>query len=224
MIINENTAFYLSMGAVAALIIISWFGATVVSYVFSPHSANATSVTITASITATITCNTNVASTDFGALTSSAVATSTPNASTSIACANAGSGCTINVVDAGSGSNPGLWNSTSSALIESSNAAYNATSTLAAGTEGYGIRATTTSVGAGGALMIALRYNTGLTNGLLGSVNNVGGLSLTTLTIASSTSAITTAREIVVTHKAAVATDTPGGNYNDTITYGCIAN
>ena len=126
-------------------------------------------------------------------------------------------------MDAGSGSNPGLWNSTSSAIIGSSNASYAASSTLVAGTVGYGVRATTTTAGSGGTLGIAARYNTGLANGLLGSAQDVGGLSITAITLASST-ATYDGREIIVTHKAAIASDTPGGNYNDTITYGCTAN
>jgi len=170
----------------------------------------------------TISCSTNVASTGFDMLLSSAVSTSTPNASTTMSCTYA-AGCTLYVKDAGGGSNPGLWNSTSSWLIKSPNAAYSATTTLIAGTEGYGVRATTTAAGSGAALSLALRYNTGATGDLLGSVNDVGGLSLTDLTLASTT-ASTSSREVVVTHKAAINSVTPAGTYSDTITYSCLAN
>ncbi len=166
----------------------------------------------------TISCSTNILSTSFGALTASSITTSTSNASTTMSCSGTANGCTLYVSDAGSGANPGLWNSTSSALIESPNLAYSATATLVAGTEGYGIRATTTAAGGGGALGVLARYNPA------GVTEVVGGLTTSTQVLASSTTAITTAREIVVTHKAAASSITPGGTYDDTITYSCLSN
>jgi len=177
---------------------------------------------LTISVT-TISCSANISATSFGTFSPSAVSTSTPNASTTMTCADAAAGCTLYIKNAGSGSNPGLWNSTLSSLIKSPNAAYSATTTLSAGTEGYGIRATTTATGSGTALSLALRYNTGLADGLGGSINAVGGLSLSDLTLASTTAA-TTNREVVVTHKAAISAATLAGTYNDTITYSCLAN
>lgn len=180
------------------------------------------------SVVATVSCSTNITSTSFATLTASSITTSTPNASTTMTCSNTTSGCSLTVYDVGgTGANAkgGLWNSTSSVLIRSPNVSFSATSTLATSTAGYGIRATTTSAGSGGTLSIATRYNTGLANGLLGSVNDVGGLSTSTvtLTIASSTSNIT-GREIVVTHKAAISNETIEGTYDDMITYSCFAN
>lgn len=161
-----------------------------------------------------VSCSSDISSTDFGGLTTDAVSVSTSNASTTMTCSG-NNGCTLYVSDSGSGSNPGLWNSTSSALIESPNAAFSASATLAAGTEGYGIQATTTTVGSGATLGIAARYDqTG---------NTVGGFSTLNLTLASSTAAVTN-RETIVTHKAAISTETPGGTYADTITYSCVLN
>jgi len=224
--INEERFFYGAIGIVLFLMVASWFGLFGgIAALFSPYvnAATSSTVTVTASVSSAISCSTDQTSSAFGTLTSGSISTSTPSASTTMACANNVAGCTLSVNDAGGNDNPGLWNATSSELIESPNAAYDATTTLVAGTEGYGIRATTTSEGTGASLSIATRYNTGLANGLLGDVADVGGLTTTTLTIASTT-ATTSARSIVITHKAAIDSNTAGGNYDDTITYSCTAN
>lgn len=165
---------------------------------------------------ATVSCATDNSSTSFGNLTDASVFTSSPNASTTMSCSGASSGCTLYVKDVGGGGNPGLWKSASpTKLIPSPDADFSATTTIVAGTEGYGIQATTTASGSGGALIINSRYNqTG---------NTVGGLILTDLTIASSTVDITN-REVVATHKAAISDATLSGSYSDTITYSCIVN
>lgn len=212
----ENKFPQLSLSIILIIFVLLWLGTATTETIAMPDYANAatsSAVTVSATVGAVISCSSNIASTDFGTLTDSAIATSTPNASTTISCANSASGCTLSVNDAGSGSNPGLWSSPN--LIESPNGAYAATAVLSAGTEGYGIQATTTAVGSGGTLGIASRY--------LQTGNTVGGLATTTITLASSTSASTN-REVIVTHKAAIATATPGGSYSDTITYSCTAN
>jgi hypothetical protein len=165
----------------------------------------------TNALNTTVSCSTNVSSTTFPTLTTASVATSTPNASTTMSCSGTSSGCTLYIKDAGGGGNPGLWNSTSSSIIPSPNAAYSTTATLAAGTAGYGVQATSTSAG----LTIASRYNqTG---------NSVGGLSVTNLTLASSTADISNAI-IIVTHKAAISENTLAGTFLDTVTYSCVVN
>lgn len=168
----------------------------------------------------TISCATNVSATDFGVLASDTISTSTPNASTTMSCSNTSSGCSLKIYDNGNGGGAaGLFDSVS-AFIESPDAAFNATATLTVGTEGYGIQATTTAVGSGGGLTIAERYIQ-----KPDQVNLVGGLKLkaTPVTIASSAADITT-REVVVTHKAAVSSTTPGGTYYDQIIYECYVN
>lgn len=158
---------------------------------------------------ATISCSTNISSTSFGTLTTASVFTSSPNASTTISCSNTSSGCALYVADAGNGSNPGLATTTPAYLIPSN------TATLSAGAEGYGIQATTTASGSGGTLGVNATYN---------KINNdVGGLSLSVVTLASSTIDATN-REIVATHKAAISNNTLSGNYSDTITYSCTVN
>jgi hypothetical protein len=90
-----------------------------------------------------------------------------------------------------------------------------ADSTLSAGTEGYGIQAATSTAGSGATLTLASAYHqTG---------DTVGGLLRSQTSLASSTASFT-GREVITTHKAAIAGTTPAGSYADTITYGCVGN
>ena len=172
------------------------------------NSAQSSTVTVSATVGSSITCSTNNTTTAFGAITSGAVSTASPNASSTMTC-NSASGCTLSVIDAGNASSPGLATTTPAYLIPST------TATLAAGTEGYGIQATTTASGSGGTLGINATYN---------KINSdVGALSLTTVTLASSTAAVSN-REVVVTHKAAISVTTHAASYVDTITYSCTGN
>lgn len=174
-----------------------------------------TNVTVSATVSTSVTCTLSTTTTNFGNIDPSAVYTSSPNVTTTVSC-NPAAGCTVQVKDAGNGTNGGLYKSTAPTyLIPSPNSAFSATATLVAGTEGYGIQATTTSAGSGGTLTLNSRYNqTG---------NTVGGLTTTTIQLASSTQPVAN-REIVVTHKAAVSGLTPAGSYQDTITYTCVSN
>lgn len=218
---NNTTAWQYGLavvvGIIAAFLLFQTWQAAyeVTAYPQTAVAATSSAVTVSASVAATISCSTSTSTTAFGTLTDSAVSTSTPTVSSTMACSNSAAGCTLSVKDTGSGANPGLWNSTASSLIESPDAAFNATATLVAGTEGYGIQAATTSAGSGALLNPAPRY--------LQTGNTVGGLTTTTQTLASST-ATTSGREILVTHRAAIAASTPAGDYTDTITYSCTAN
>jgi len=215
---RENTLVWVVGGSIiiGIFFLLNSLVSTYETFVYPEQATAATSsVTVSASITAVISCSTNTGSTSFGTLIDSAVATSSPNASTTMSCINSSLGCTLYAKDAGGGGNPGLWNSTSSALIKSPNASFSATSTLAAGTEGYGIQATTTAAGSDATLTIAARY--------LQTGDTVGGLATSSITLASA-SAASSNRETVVTHKAAVASVTPAGSYADTITYECTGN
>lgn len=113
----------------------------------------------------------------------------------------------------GSPLNPGLYSAGQSALIESPNAAFNATATLAANTEGYGIAASTT-----GSMGIDVRYK--WATGTVSYV--VGGLATTTaVTVASSTTAVSN-QVIMIDYRAAVNISTPGStDYGDTVTFSC---
>jgi hypothetical protein len=155
-----------------------------------------------------VSCSTNAASTAFGALTTGAVSVAATNASTTMTCSG-GLGCTLTVQDAGNGASPGLATSSPAYLIPSSDG------TLAAGTEGYGIQATSTVEGSGDLLTIRSAYNV--------SSTDVGGLNIAATTLASSTAAVT-GREVLVRHLAAVGVDTQAGSYKDIITYSCLGN
>jgi hypothetical protein len=171
-------------------------------------------VTVSATVTTSVTCSFSTTTTSFGTIDTSQVWTSSPNVTTTVSC-NPAAGCRIQIRDQGSGAYPGLYNSAASYLIPSPNSAFSATATLVAGTEGYGIQATTTTAGSGGTLSLNSRYvQTG---------NTVGGLTTTTLTLASS-SQPTANREVVVTHKVAISGLTPAGLYQDIITYECVSN
>jgi hypothetical protein len=215
---KEEVIFYSVTGLIIAFAIISWFLIIEIFNVFLPNYVGAdttSAVTVTAPVSANISCSTDVSSSTFGTLATYTISTSTPNASTTMSCVNSYAGCTLYIKDAGGGGNPGLWNSTSSSIIPSPNAAYDATATLVIGTSGYGIQATTTVGGSGDVLTIARRY--------LQTGNTVGGLLITNTTLASST-ATSTNRAVVVTHKAAISAAVTAGSYNDTITYECTAN
>jgi len=156
-----------------------------------------------------VSCTLSATSTSFGNLSPSSVSTSSPNITITVSCSNTSAGCTVYVKDSGNNTNPGLYNSTANHLIPSSDA------TLSAGTEGYGIQAATTTNGTGGNLSLNSKYNqTG---------NNVGGLSLTDIVLASSTVDVSN-REVIITHKASISNLTPAGNYQDSIIYSCNAN
>jgi hypothetical protein len=173
-----------------------------------------TQVTVSATVGTSVTCNLSTTTTNFGTIDTSAVFTSSPNVTTTVSC-NPAAGCRVEIKDQGNTTTPGLYNSAANHLIPSPAAGFPATATLVAGTEGYGIQAATTSAGSGATLSLNSRYvQTG---------NTVGGLTTTTIQLASSTSP-TANREVVVTHKSAVSGLTPAGNYQDTITYQCTSN
>lgn len=213
---RERVLSAIGLTLVALLIVGGWFWSSLETLIIHPEYATAatsSAVTVSADVVATISCSTDQSSTAFGTLTSSAVSTSTPNASSTMSCANSAAGCTLNVKDAGGGGNPGLWNSSASYLVAS------ASSTLSAGTEGYGINATTTATGGGATLTIPVHYRLNSD----ASTSTVGGFTITNQTLAS-TAATSSSREVVVRHKAAISASTAAGSYADTITYECTAN
>jgi hypothetical protein len=191
------------------ILVLSYFG-----FLFLGEKVSAQNVTVTATVTTTVSCTLSTTTTAFGTIDTTAVFTSSPNVTTTVSC-NPSAGCTVQINDVGSSTAPGLWNSSASFLIPSPDAAFNPTATLSPGTRGYGIQAATTTAGSGSTLTLNSRYKqTG---------NTVGGLTTTTIQLASSTSP-TANREVVVTHRAAVDGLTPAGSYSDTITYTCVSN
>lgn len=179
----------------------------------APADVQGGTVIVNASVPTSVTCSNDVATTSLGTLSSGAIATSTPDASSTISC-NTGTGCTLTIADAGNGANPGLSTTSPAYLIPS----VTGTSTIVAGTEGYGINATSTTGGSGGTLNLGVRYTRKLSDSAI-----VGGLTLAGNTLASSSAQISN-RQLLVRHGAAISATTQAGVYVDTLTYSCTAN
>ncbi|MFH1246677.1 MAG: hypothetical protein V1489_02810 [Candidatus Liptonbacteria bacterium] len=161
----------------------------------------AVDVTVTATVGASVSCNVNTGSTAFSTLTTGSVTAATPNVTSTIT-TNDGLGFTLSIRDTG---------------LATSSPAYTIASTtgaLSAGVEGYGIQATTTAGGTGTLTINAIYKVSG---------NDVGAMKTTDTVLASSTAAVTS-KNILVTHKAAISSDTQAGSYSDTITYSCTGN
>jgi len=125
----------------------------------------------------------------------------------------------MKVYDAGDATSPGLYKSTPPTdSIGSADAAYADTATLAAGTEGYGLRITTTTAGTGNALEISYRYGHDI---FFANTNSVGGFEITDVAIASTTAGVTDLKEVSARYKTAVSTTNVAGDYADTVTYTC---
>ena len=167
--------------------------------------------TINATVGPSITCSFAGLTTTFSNLTTGLISTSDTNTVITIS-TNAPNGFTLTVRDAGDGANPGLYKSSSpTSLIGSATDGFANTATLVAGTDGFGIQAST-SGGSGASVTIATRYDQ--------SGNSIGGLELTDTTLASATGAVS-GRGVTMVHKAAVEGLTPAGSYSDTLTYVC---
>ena len=214
-------AVFWFFGALASVLLIVLFGTVGLEEVIlsdSVSAATSSAVTVSAAVTVVLSCESSPGSTAFGTLSSTATTTASPNASTTMACANAASGCTLYVKDTGDTASSGLATDTPAYLIPSPNAANSASTTLSANVEGYGIQATSTgTTGSGNSLPIEARY--AVLDG------DVGGLVVSSETQALATAnSTTTGREVLITHLAVISDITPGGNYEDTITYSCLAN
>lgn len=156
-----------------------------------------------------VSCSTETPSASLGTLTPGVVAVSIPTATTTVSCG--GTGCSLFVKSTGNGVESGLYAPSvfGTPIIRST------TTTLTAGIDGYGIQANLASGGSDAPLTIESLYDkTG---------NNVGALSLSDVLLASS-NALSTNRQVVVTHKASVSPSTLPGNYQDVVTYSCVAN
>ncbi len=169
-------------------------------------------VTVNATVDPRITCAFTGLTTTFASLTGP-VATSDTNTTITVS-TNAANGFNISVRDAGNGSNPGLYKSSSPTyLIGSADGSptFSDTATLTNDVDGFGIQGST-SGGSGATVAIAARYNQ--------TSNDVGGLELTPITLASATGAVAS-RVVTIVHKAAVSGLAAAGAYTDTLTYVC---
>lgn len=205
-----------SSGGVFAILLAVAFAFVVLNSwtALSPYASAV--VNVTATVATSVTCSTDVSATAFGTLSSGSVTTAAPNASSTLSC-NVGAGCTLSVLDAGNSTNGGLATTTPAYLIPSPNAAFSPFAALVAGTEGYGVVATTTAGGSGGTLAIYTRYDKD------SGGNTVGKLQTTAFGLASSTAAVSN-RQLIITHKAAISGTTQAAKYEDVITYSCTSN
>lgn len=183
-----------------------------IGWFFSPNITKAATDTvgISADITDSVSCSSEPAQTGFETLTVSAVFTATSTATTTMSC-NYSAGCTLYVKDAGDTSDPGLYNSGATDLIDS------ATETLTQGTEGYGIQAATTTAGSGVELLIDSAYKKTWES------DDVGAFAITNQTLTSSDDPVS-AKLTIVNFKATVSGLNASGNYLDTITFECTGN
>lgn len=157
--------------------------------------------TVNATVDPTLTFSLTQSSTSFGSLSTSSVTTSSPNVGLTIS-TNAPNGYTIKINDAGDGNNPGLYNSTLSAIIGSGDYSYNNTADLTS-VAGYGIQASSATA------TIASPYD--------GTSDTVGGYELTPQNLATY-AGTASSHAVTITSKAKVNGATPPGTYNDTVT------
>lgn len=173
-------------------------------------------VTVNATVDPSITCSFSGLTTTFSSLTTGAVSSGSSTTAITLS-TNAGSGISVTVRDDGNSTNPGLYKSSGTTyLIGSADSSYNNIVTLAAGTDGYGIKGAA-SGGSGATLTIDGRFDAS------GGANEVGGLEVgatNAVPIASATGAIAS-RVLTVTYMAAVSGLAPAGSYTDNVTYVC---
>ncbi len=201
-----------------ALVLMGALVVTIVSFLPQPARGD-DQVTAWGTVGSSITCSAIPSSLSFGTITTGSVKDADDTATTTI---TSNTTAYLKIHDWGNESDPGLYGATTTGfdIIVSPNAAKDATATLVGGTEGYGIRAATTTSGSG-TLTIAKRYRAFYLSGF--SADAVGGIVYATssaLTIASSTAA-TNSVEVVVAHKVAISGATEAGDYRDTIVYTC---
>jgi len=182
-------------------------GSSTESGSFAINLLTSDQISVTANVDPTITFSMDHTSTDFGTVGSTSVKTSSPNITLQTS-TNATSGYSITMQDQGSGSNPGLYNSTSSYLLGSADASYNSTANLT-NVAGYGIQAASSTA------TIAARYDQ--------TSNTVGGYARTAQTLASY-NGVADSQQVVITSKAKVLGSAPAGYYTDTVTVIATAN
>lgn len=186
------------------LLVISLAGLLIAGAMPEPTSG---AVTVSATVVAgAITCSTPLTAANFGTVDDSQVYTADENSTTTV---STNGTIYVKAIGVGNGSNPGMATDSPAYLIPSPNAAFDASTTLSLGVEGYGIQATTTS----GDITIAAKYF------LTG--NDVGGVASTSAEVVATTGTVTD-QIVEIIYKAAVANDTQAGVYEDQVTISCV--
>ncbi len=159
-----------------------------------------------------LTCNFSTTTASFGTLTTNAVTTAYGSTTIDITSPTT---VFVKLYDTGGGGGASLYYSGGD-NIGSADFTYADTATLEAGTEGYGMQATTTGAGSGAVITILNRYDNASTTNDVGALELVGA----EVTMASSTAAVTN-RRIIMYYKAAINASHEIGSYLDTLTYTC---
>ncbi len=172
-------------------------------------SATEGTTTVTATVGASISCSLSTSTVVFGTLSVASV-NDAWGSTTMLITTN--STAFIKVYDKGDTSDPGLYYAGGPDLIGSANAAGAASSSLVAGTEGFGMQATSSD----GNMRIKNRYHDASTTDIVGGLELYAGV----VTLASSTAAVTNER-ILMYHKAAISSANLAGVYTDDLNYLC---
>ena len=189
------------------LLVISLAGILMAWYLPEPTSG---AVTVSAEVVAgVLQCTTDLTATNFSTMSGGGgVYTAGDNSTTTVESNGALYMKIISFTD-GTKVNPGMaTTSPSYFLIPSPNAAFDATTTLEGGTEGYGIQATTT-----GDIVISSRY--------LWTGYDVGGLASTSAAVVASSTGPVAEQIVEIIYEAAVVNDTAAATYEDTVTISC---
>lgn len=185
--------FILVIAGITLLVVMSWFWS-------ADLTKGAQIVGVEATVTTTISCPVIPSTTTFGTLSTTAIHTSSPNATTTLS-SNYGGGATLSIQDAYAGLYQAAHTITST----------DATLPSGGGSEGYGVEATTTEVTLG-TINLASKY-------AKWGNDDVGGLATSTVTLATSSAAVV--GKVLVRHKTTISATTTSGSYTDQITYSC---
>ena len=200
-VIKRNIDVALAIGVGLTLLVISVIGINglIVVKQVEAQTTDTAAIAVSATVAQTIDISVSSSALNFGTLSSGSVSATNTNF---IVATNATNGYTVTIYDVGDGTTGGL--ATSSALIA---ALGSASSTLTAGTQGYGAQCSTTDAD----VNIYAVYNdwTG--------ANNVGPLATTTNNFTSSTSA-TAGDQSALYLRAAISSTSTVGTYEDIIT------
>lgn len=192
-------------------------GSDIDSGTFNLEIVDDDTVTVTADVGAVLQCSLDTTTVAFGTVSPNPVAASATDNNLDIAIeTNATNGYAWVVYDAGSGSNPGLYDSSTTSIIGSADDSYNNTADLSASTEGYGMYMTDPD--AGGAAAVDTRYDGGATS-------DVGGFEVGTdnaIAAITDSSATTASESSNVTFVVNVNSSTPYGSYTDDVTFVCV--
>ncbi|MCP6718036.1 MAG: hypothetical protein KJI70_00610 [Patescibacteria group bacterium] len=192
------------------LFIIAVLGlAVIISLSSNLNVAKSDDVTISATVGSGISCNFSTNTASFGTLTTGSVTTAYGSTTVNL---NSNAVAVLKAQDDGDTSDPGLYYAGGPDLIGSADGSFGNTSSLGAGTEGYGLQATSTDFGT--AMTIAARYDNASTT------SDVGGFEITDVNVASSTGAVVDAR-LILYYQAAISGANLAGSYSDIITYTC---